>query len=50
MVAHEKLKQKLRKEFDRLYITDESLRDTLTTELNHIAALLIETCPENYGE
>lgn len=51
MVEHEKLKTKLRKEFDRLNINDEAMRDGITAELNRIATLLIESCPEEtYGK
>jgi hypothetical protein len=46
MVEHEVLKTKLRPEFDRLNIKDEKIRDALTTELNRLAVLLIEVCPE----
>ncbi|MDD5726115.1 MAG: hypothetical protein PHC53_01735 [Patescibacteria group bacterium] len=50
MVEHESLAAKLRKEFDRLQITDETTRNALTTELNQIAILLIESCPHDPTE
>ncbi len=43
MVEHEALKAKLRKEFDRLEIRDEAVRDQLTAELNRFADFIIET-------
>lgn len=42
MVEHDALKAKLRKEFDRLNI-NEGARDSLTTELNRLAELLIQS-------
>ncbi len=42
MVEHEALKAKLRKEFDRLEIRDESVRDELTAALNSFSQFIIE--------
>lgn len=50
MVEHESLAAKLRKEFDRLQITDEATKNALTTELNRLAVFLIESCPQNQTE
>lgn len=41
MVGHEVLKAKLRKEFNRLGVTDEGTQDALTAELNRFAELII---------
>lgn len=46
MVEHEAIKAKLRKEFDRLEIRDEKMRDELTAALNGFAQFIIEA----YGQ
>lgn len=43
MVEHEVLKAKLRKEFNRLGIRDEELRDAMTAELSRLAEFFIES-------
>lgn len=47
LVEHEVLKAKLSKEFDRLKITDETVRTALTIELNRLSSFLIESYSQN---